>query len=74
MPGQLRIVERIQLNKETDQLEIEYTMTDPEHWDGEWRSTKRFNRVNDIDIQEVVCLPDLNEHLQSTSSETQVLQ
>ena len=47
-------------------------MTDPEHWVGEWKSTKRFNRVNDIDIQEVECLPDLNEHLQSTRSKTQV--
>jgi hypothetical protein len=47
-------------------------MTDPEHWAGEWKSTKRFNRVNDIDIQEVSCLPDLNDHLQSTRSKTQV--
>ena len=41
------------------QLEIEYTMTDPENWEGEWKSTKRFNRVDDEDIQEVSCLPDL---------------
>jgi hypothetical protein len=27
-----------------------------------------------VDIQEVSCLPDLNEHLQSTTSKTQVLQ
>ena len=54
------------------QLEIEYTMTDPEYWEGEWRSTKRFNRVDDVDIEEVSCLPDLNEHLQSTTSKAQV--
>jgi len=71
---QLRIVERITLVSEGRQLEIEYTMTDPENWDGEWKSTKRFNRVDDVDIQEVSCLPDLNEHLQSTTSKTQVLQ
>ena len=47
-------------------------MTDPENWEGEWKSTKRFNRVDDVDIQEVSCLPDLNEHLQSTTSKTQV--
>ena len=41
------------------QLEIAYTMTDPENWEGEWKSTKRFNRVVDVDIQEVSCLPDL---------------
>jgi len=67
---QLHIVERIRMVN--GQLEIEYTMTDPEYWEGEWKSTKRFNRVNDEDIQEVSCLPDLNEHLQSTTSKTQV--
>jgi len=69
---QLHIVERITSINDGKQLEIEYTMTDPEHWKGEWKSTKRFNRVNDEDIQEVSCLPDLNEHLQSTTSKVQV--
>jgi hypothetical protein len=69
---QLRIVERFRLLPGGKQLQIEYTMTDPEHWDGEWKSTKRFNRVNDSDIKEVVCLPDLNDHLKSTRSKTQV--
>jgi len=69
---QLHIVERIRLISEGKQLEIEYTMTDPEYWEGEWKSTKRFNRVDDVDIQEVSCLPDLNEHLQSTTSKAQV--
>jgi hypothetical protein len=69
---QLRITERIRLLPGGQQLEIQYVMTDPENWVGEWRNTKRFNRVNDIDIQEVSCLPDLNEHLQSTRSKTQV--
>jgi hypothetical protein len=68
---QLHIVERFRMVG--GQLEIEYTMTDPENWEGEWKSTKRFNRVIDEDIQEVSCLPDLNEHLQSTTSKTQVL-
>ena len=69
---QLHIVERFRMV--SNQLEIEYTMTDPEHWEGDWKSTKRFNRVVDEDIQEVSCLPDLNQHLQSTTSKTQVLQ
>jgi hypothetical protein len=69
---QLHIVERIRLINQGKQLEIEYTMTDPEYWEGDWKSTKRFNRVNDEDIQEVSCLPDLNEHLQSTTSKAQV--
>lgn len=66
---QLRIVERIRLNRETDQLEIEYSMTDAEHWAGTWTSQKYFNRVNDVDIAEVSCLPNLNENMLSTRSE-----
>ena len=69
---QLHIVERFRMVG--NQVEIEYTMTDPEHWEGDWKSTKRFNRVVDEDIQEVSCLPDLNQPLQSTTSKTQVLQ
>src|SRR5262245_36312958 len=33
---QLHIVERFRMVSEGKQLEIEYTMTDPEHWEGEW--------------------------------------
>jgi hypothetical protein len=68
--GQLRIIERIRLNEETDQLEIEYTMTDPENWVGEWKNMKYFNRVTDTDISEVACLPNLNENMLSTRSES----
>jgi hypothetical protein len=69
--GELRIIERIKMVKDArgqDQLEIEMTLTDPKMWEGEWKGTRRWNRVIDHDIQEVECLPDLNEHLQSTSS------
>jgi hypothetical protein len=68
----LHITERIRMISEGNQLEIEFIMIDPEHWEGEWRVTKRFNRVDDIDIQEVVCLPDLNQHLQSTTAGVQI--
>ena len=70
----LHIVERFRMVNDGTQLEIEFTMTDPDNWEGEWKSTKRFNRVVDVDIQEVSCLPDLNQHLQSTTSKTQVFQ
>jgi hypothetical protein len=53
-------------------LEIEYTMTDSKSWEGDWKMTKRWNRVNDQDIAEVECLPDLNEHLPSTQSKDNV--
>jgi hypothetical protein len=46
-------------------------MTDPKSWEGEWKYLKRFNRVDDQDITEVECLPDLNTHIPSTQSEFQ---
>jgi hypothetical protein len=67
----MEIIERVRMVERegtTPQLEIEFTMTDPQNWEGEWKSTKRFNRVDDVDITEVQCLPDLNENLFSTSS------
>jgi len=69
---QLRIIERIRLVNNGQTLEIEYTMTDPRNWEGEWKTTKQWRRVDDTDITEVQCLPDLNDHMRSTSSAGQV--
>jgi len=66
----LRIVERIRMIDDGGTLEIEYTMTDPKGWVGEWKTTKFFGRQNDVDITEVQCLPDLNENLPGTSSDS----
>lgn len=70
----LHIVERVRMVEEdgSEFLEIEYTMTDPGSWEGEWTTTKRFGRVNDVDLIESECLPDLNENLPATSSESLV--
>jgi hypothetical protein len=51
-----------------EMLEIEYIMTDPVNWVGEWRNTKRWLRVDSTDIGEVECLPDLNDNLPSTQA------
>lgn len=67
----LHIVERIRLINKGATLEIEYTMTDSKSWEGEWKYLKRWNRVDDQDITEVECLPDLNSHIPSTQSEFQ---
>jgi hypothetical protein len=69
---QLHIIERMRLVNNGQTLEIEYTMTDPKSWEGEWKMTKQWKRVDDTDITEVECLPDLNDHLPSTSSRSQV--
>jgi len=68
----LRIIERIRMIDEGNALQIEYTLTDPKSWEGEWKWTKRWRRVDDRDIAEVSCLPDLNEHMPSVQSKDNV--
>jgi hypothetical protein len=62
----LHIVERMRLVNDGRTLEIAYTLTDPKSWEGSWTMTKRWQRVDDRDIAEVSCLPDLNDHMPST--------
>jgi hypothetical protein len=61
------ITERITLSKDGMTLQIDYTMTDPLLWKGEWKSTKRWLRQDYSDIPEVECLPNLNQNLPSTA-------
>ncbi len=63
---QFEITERLRLLDKGMTLEIQYVMTDPKNWKGEWRSTKRWLRVDNSDVPEVECLPNLNENLPST--------
>ena len=63
-----RMQERIRLLEDGEVLEIEHTMTDPNNWVGEWRNTKSWLRVDYTDINEVECLPDLNDNLPSTQA------
>ena len=63
-----RMIERYKLINNGNMLQGEWTLIDPQNWEGEWKGTRTWNRVTDHDIQEVECLPDLNEHLQSTRS------
>ncbi len=69
---QLHVIERMRLIDKGATLEIEYRMTDPKSWEGEWKWTKRWKRVDDQEITEAECLPDLNEHLLSTGAEHNV--
>jgi hypothetical protein len=63
----LHIVERFRMRPD-GALDIEYTMTDPKNWEGEWKMVKTFRRRDNTDITEVQCLPDLNDRLPATSS------
>ena len=64
---QFEIIERITMEDDGQMLRIDYTMTDPVMWKGEWKSTKRFIRQDYSDIPESECLPNLNENLPSTA-------
>jgi hypothetical protein len=61
------MVERITLEDNGLMLRIDYTMTDPNMWKGEWKSTKRWIRKDYSDIPEAECLPNLNQNLPSTA-------
>ena len=60
------MTERIRLVDGGKTMEIEYVMTDPQMWDGEWRSTKRFMRADHTDVGESQCILQYNEHLPGT--------
>ena len=61
-----QIVERIRMINQGKTLEIEYIMTDPKMWKGEWRNTKRWDRVLESDIGEVECTEARNANLPGT--------
>jgi hypothetical protein len=63
---EFEIVERIRLLDDGTVMEIEYIMTDPQMWGGEWRSTKRFDRQDYTDINEANCILAYNANLPGT--------
>jgi hypothetical protein len=63
---QFEITERYTLSKDGMLLNVDYTMTDPKMWKGEWKSHKGFLRQDYSDIPEAECLPNLNDNLPST--------
>jgi len=67
----LRIVERYRM-LEGDVLQIAFTLSDPKVFEGEWVYTKHWNRADDRDIQEVECLPDLNDHMPTVHSDANI--
>jgi hypothetical protein len=69
---ELHIVERIRMIEKGMRLEIEYSLTDPKSWVGTWKITKQWRRVDDRDIAEIECLPDLNEHMPSVRSDANI--
>jgi hypothetical protein len=52
---QLTIIERISMLNDGNTLKIDFIMTDPEHWEGEWKHTKFRDRTLRADIREANC-------------------
>jgi hypothetical protein len=71
---QFEIVERYTMEDAGKTLRIDYTLTDPKMWKGEWKSTKRWLRQDYSDIPEAECLPNLNQNLPSTAEGQQAIQ
>lgn len=61
--SQLKITERIQMLNDGNTIKMEFIMTDPEHWEGEWRHIKFRDRITRYDVHEAHCLPADNELL-----------
>lgn len=57
---QLKITERITMLNDGNTLKIDFILTDPEHWEGEWRHTKFRDRILNYDVREANCLPTDN--------------
>ena len=63
---EFQIVERINMLDNGTRMRVEYIMTDPQMWEGEWRSTKDFTRQDYTDINEANCILAYNENLPGT--------
>lgn len=54
--AQARVTERWRLLNDGNTIEIEFVVTDPEHWEGEWVDTKLYDRIHGADIREANCI------------------
>ena len=61
------MTERITLENEGLTMRVDYTFVDPSMWEGEWKSTKRFNRADHTDINEAECILQYNANLPGTN-------
>jgi hypothetical protein len=64
----LHVTERIRLVNDGKTFEDQFTLTDPDHWKGDWVNTKRYNREDYTDIEEHVCIYEEVSRLPSFKS------
>jgi hypothetical protein len=64
--GSFELVERITMADGGTRMNVEYVLTDPEMWEGEWRSSKSYTRQDYTDINEANCILAYNANLPGT--------
>ncbi len=64
---QFELIERIRLVNGGKTMEVEYELIDPQMWEGEWKSVKRYNRADYTDINEANCILQYNANLPGTN-------
>jgi hypothetical protein len=62
---QLHIIERFTVTPDGKALDVDFKMTDPVNWEGDWVSTKRYTREDTMDIEEHVCILEQMQMLPS---------
>lgn len=60
---QLKITERYTMLNDGNTIKMDFIMTDPEHWIGEWKHSKFRDRLLNSDVREANCLIEDNEAL-----------
>lgn len=63
---EFELIERIRLVENGTRMDVEYIMTDPQSWRGEWRSKKSYKRQDYTDINESNCIVAYNANLPGT--------
>lgn len=64
---EFELIERIRLVNGGATMEVEYELIDPQMWEGEWKSVKRYNRADYTDINEANCILQYNANLPGTN-------
>jgi len=62
LSDKMKIIERIKM-LDAATFEIQSTFTDPENWEGEWKTTKRYDLAEEREITENHCLPNTNQFI-----------
>jgi hypothetical protein len=52
----LHVTERYTLSADGKGIDVEFKMTDPDNWIGEWVNTKHYDRDDRGDIEEHICI------------------